>query len=107
MPFYMIQADYSETGARHLVEHPQRREEALASACASLGGKMHHFFFSFGDYDAVVIAELPDNQAAAALALSADAGGGTRKVRTTVLLTPDEALDAMARARTDRYAPPA
>lgn len=106
MPFYLIQADYSAESSKKLVEKPQQREKALAKACKALGGKMHQFFFSFGEYDAVVIAELPDNQAAAALSLSADAGGAVRKMHTTPLLTPAEALEAMKRAKSDEYAPP-
>lgn len=107
MPFYLIQADYSTEGAKSLTGHPQHREEALAKACAGLGGKMLHFFYSFGDYDTVVLAELPDNQAAAALSLAASAGGATRKMLTTVLLTTSEAIDAMGRVKSSAYTPPA
>ncbi|MBI1181146.1 MAG: GYD domain-containing protein [Alphaproteobacteria bacterium] len=107
MPYYLIQADYSEAGSKHLVDHPQHREAALAKTCEALGGRMLHFFYSFGDFDAVVLAELPDNQAAAAISLSADAAGGVRRMRTTVLMTPAEAIEAMQRAKTDQYAPPA
>jgi len=107
MPFYLIQADYSTEGAKSLAGHPQHREEALGKAIASLGGRMLHFFYSFGDYDAVVLAELPDNQAAAALSLASDSAGATRKVHTTVLLSVAEAMDAMARAKPGTYTPPA
>ena len=106
MPFYLIQAAYSGTAAAHMVEHPQHREEALRKTCEALGGKMHQFFYSFGNYDAIVLAELPGNKAAAALALSAEASGSVRKVHTTVLLTVDEAMGAMKAAQTDKYVPP-
>ena len=106
MPFYLIQADYSAEGSMKLVEKPQQREKALAKACKALGGKLHHFFFAFGEYDTALIVELPDNQAAAALSLSADAGGAVRKMFTTPLLTTAEALEAMNRAKSDGYAPP-
>ena len=106
MPFYLIQASYSATGAAHLVQHPQHREQALKKTCQELGGKLHQFFFCFGKYDAMGIAELPDNKSAAALSLSADASGALKQVNTTVLLTVDEAMDAMKKAQTDKYAPP-
>ena len=106
MPFYLLQAAYSGTAAAHMVQQPQHREEALAKACAALGGKMHQFFYSFGAYDAVVLAELPSNKEAAALALSAEASGAVRKVHTTVLLTVAEAMVAMKAAQTDQYKPP-
>jgi uncharacterized protein with GYD domain len=106
MPYFLVQASYSADAAAHLVHHPQHREQALKKSCESLGGKLHSFFYCFGEYDAIVIAELPDNRAAAALSLSADASGALKKIATTVLLTVPEALDAMKIAQTDQYKPP-
>ena len=106
MPFYLIQAAYTGTAAASLVQHPQHREQALRKTCETLGGKMHHFFFSFGKYDALMLAELPDNKAAAALSLSAEAGGAVRMIHTTVLLTVDETMAAMKLAQGDKYKPP-
>jgi uncharacterized protein with GYD domain len=106
MQFYLMQAAFSETSAKSLVAHPQHREEVLRKTCATLGGKLHHFFYSFGKYDVMLIAELPDNKAAAALSLSAEAAGAVRMVHTTVLLTVDEAMAAMKKAQTDQYKPP-
>jgi uncharacterized protein with GYD domain len=106
MPFYLIRASYTSTATSNMVQHPQHREEVLRRSCESLGGRMHHFFFSFGEYDAMVLAELPDNRAAAALSLSAEASGALRAIHTTVLLTVDEAMAAMKQAQTDNYTPP-
>ena len=105
MPFYLMRSAYSGPGAASLVQHPQRREEERKT-CEALGGKMLHFFFSFGEYDAMLLTELPDNKAAAALSLSAEASGAVRMVHTTVLLTVDEAMEAMKEAQTDKYTPP-
>ena len=106
MPFYLIRASYTSAATSNLVQHPQHREAVLRKTCEALGGKMHGFFFSFGEYDAMVLAELPDNKAAAALSLSAEASGALRTIHTTVLLTVDEALEAMKKAQSDNYAPP-
>ena len=106
MPFYLLQAVYSPAATASLVEHPQHREEVLRNACAALGGKMHHFFYCFGEYDAMVVAELPSNKEAAALALSAQGSGSLQHHKTTVLLTVDEAIDAMKAAQRDKYVPP-
>ena len=107
MPYYLAQASYSADAASHLVHHPQHREKALKESCEVLGGKLKEFFFCFGEYDAIALVELPDNRAAAALSLSADASGAVKKIATTVLLTVDEAMDAMKKAQTDKYKPPA
>ena len=59
-----------------------------------------------GIIPAMVLAELPDNRAAAALSMSAEATGAIRTISTTVLLTVDEAMEAMKQAQTDEYKPP-
>ena len=62
--------------------------------------------FSFGDYDAIVIAELPDNVTAAALAMAVGSTPGLSSYKTTVLLTSDEAMDAMRKASGVGYRSP-
>ncbi|MEO8667848.1 MAG: GYD domain-containing protein [Bauldia sp.] len=107
MPFYLFQAAYTDKADAAMIRHPQHREAALRKSCKALGGKMHNFFFSFGKYDAVLLAELPDNKAAAALSISSEAGGGIRMVHTTVLISVADAMEAMKMAQTDKYKPPA
>ena len=107
MPFYLIRAAYSGTAAAHMVKHPQHREDAVRETCKSLDGKLHQFFYSFGDYDALALVELPNNKAAAAMALSVEASGAVRQIHTTVLLTVAEAMEAMKTAQSDKYTPPA
>ena len=57
------------------------------------------FYFSFGDYDGVVIADMPDNIAIAATSIVAFAGGGTSKLKTTILLSVKEAMAAMKKSQ--------
>jgi uncharacterized protein with GYD domain len=54
------------------------------------------FLFAFGGTDVYVVADMPDNVAAAALALAVTAGGGAT-VKTVVLLTTAEIDDAAAK----------
>jgi uncharacterized protein with GYD domain len=56
-----------------------------------LGGTLEAFYYAFGETDAYVIAEAPDNVSMAALALTINASG-VAAVKTTVLLTPEERL---------------
>lgn len=106
MPYYLVQADYSAEATAHLVQHPQHREKIIKETAETLGGKLHAFFYCFGEYDAIALIELPDNRAAAAMSLSADASGALKRLKTTVLLTVDEAMDAMKKAQRDKYKPP-
>ena len=107
MPHFLVQASYSPEAAAHLVQHPQHREQALRKTCETLGGKLHAFYYCFGQYDAIALVELPDNRSAAALSLSADASGALKNISTTVLLSVAEAMDAMKQAQSDQYKPPA
>ena len=81
MPFYLYQVGYTAAASRTLVEHPQNRENAARSLIESLGGKLHSFFFPFGDYDLVLIAEMPDNVSAGAVSLAAASGAPSRSSR--------------------------
>lgn len=106
MGFYLIQLAYTAEAAKAMVKNPQNREATARAAMESLGGKAHSFFFAFGEYDAVIIAELPGNVAAAAGALATTSGGAISKFHTTPLITGAEAAEAMKLAQKVVYAPP-
>jgi hypothetical protein len=53
----------------------------------------------------ILMCEMPDNTAAAAMALAVGAGGTVASYRTTVLLTPEEAVQAMSAASGSTYRP--
>ena len=75
----------------------------MAATVEGLGGSVESFYFAFGDSDVVTILELPDNEAATAIALTVN-GSGAVTVKTTVLLAPEE-VDAAAQRSVD-YRPP-
>lgn len=106
MAYYLVQTSYKEAGAKALVDHPQSREEQVKKTVASIGGKLHAFFFSFGEYDTAFIIEMPDNVSMAAMSLAAASKGGVAQFKTTVLLTSAEAMDAMKKAKQVDYTAP-
>jgi uncharacterized protein with GYD domain len=104
MPKYLIQASYTREGVEGVRSAGgSSRREAVEAAVSSLGGQLECFYFGFGEHDAYVVADLPDNQAAAAVALTVNAAGGAT-VDTTVLLTPEEVDEAAKRSV--EYQPP-
>ena len=104
MPKYLLDVRYTLDGVRGVAAQGGSARKAAAQAAAkSVGGKVDSFYFAFGKTDVYVIADLPDNTAAAALALAVSAGGGAT-ARTVVLVTPDE-MDAAAK-QTVKYTPP-
>ncbi len=74
---------------------------------APLGVTFDHYWYSFGDYDFVIIASGPGHEEAAAAVLAAFAGGAVTSLKTTPLLTADEALSAIRRAGEVQYRVPA
>ena len=72
----------------------------------SVGGKLHGFWYAFGAHDAYTLWEAPDNVSMAAVALAITGGGALSSLETTVLLTVDETLDALRKAKEIQYRPP-
>jgi uncharacterized protein with GYD domain len=104
VPKYLIEASYTSEGVKGVQSAGgSSRRDAVAAALESVGGSLESFYFGFGDHDAYVTADLPDNESAAALAISVNAAGGA-VVKTTVLLTPEE-VDAAAQRSVGYRAP--
>ncbi len=104
MPHYLFRATYSQQGIEGVLrEGGSARATAVEQLVESLGGRIETQYFAFGQDDYLLIAELPDNPAAAALAATVGASGAA-SVSTTVLLTPEE-IDAAVRRRAE-YRPP-
>jgi uncharacterized protein with GYD domain len=104
MPKYLIQTSYTREGVEGVrSKGGSTRRDAAQAVVSSVGGQLESFYFAFGDRDTCIIADLPDNEAAAAVALTVNAAGGA-SVRTTVLLTPEE-IDRAVERSVD-YSPP-
>ena len=106
MARYLIQASYNRQGISDLVQNPQNRLDAIRPVVERLGGTVVSFDYAFGDYDVVAIMEVPDNVSAAALAMAVGSGGALRDYKTTVLLSMEEAMEAMRKAGDAGYRPP-
>lgn len=107
MAQYMFQLAYTSDAWKAMVENPQNRLEAIRPLIESLGGKIQNAWLSFGEYDGVVIFDLPDNVSAAAFAATVAAGGAARAAKTTPLMSIDDAVAAMQKAKeTSGYKPP-
>jgi uncharacterized protein with GYD domain len=105
MPRFLHQISYTSEAMAQLIAHPQDRFEVVRAPIEKLGGRVEHGYFAFGEHDAVLITEMPDNISAAAIALAFAGGGTVRNCVTTTLLTATEAQDAMRKAATCGYKP--
>jgi uncharacterized protein with GYD domain len=98
MPKYLVQASYTVDGVKGVQSAGgTARRDAVAKLAESVGGKLESFHFAFGETDAFVILDLPDNQSAAAASLAVSATGFAAS-RVVVLLTPEEVDEAMRRS---------
>jgi uncharacterized protein with GYD domain len=105
MPHYLIEVAYNSRGVAALVKEPQDRIEKVRPAIEALGGRIESAYYAFGEHDIVLTVELPDNTRAAAMALAVGAGGTVASYTTTVLLTTEEAMQAMSQAAQSLYQP--
>ncbi len=104
MSRYLFIARYASEGSKGVLKSGGTdRRTAIDKLATDLGGHLETFDFAFGEDDVFTTVELPDNKAAAAVALAVNASGMT-KVRTVVLLSPED-VDAAAR-QTVNYRPP-
>ena len=104
MPKYLFEARYTAEGAKGLArEGGSGQRSVMTKMTDSMGGKLESFYYAFGDVDLYAIAELPDNESAAAIALAVSQGGGAT-VRTIVLIPP-EGMDKAGKKAVE-YRPP-
>ncbi|MEO5882071.1 MAG: GYD domain-containing protein [Caldimonas sp.] len=108
MSYYLIMGKYSQDAMEALVKRPEDRLVTTTRLLHGIGGRLHSFFFSFGEYDFVMLFELPDNVSAAALSMTLNAAGTVSSSHTIVLMTMEDAIAAMRKAgeATGVYQPP-
>ena len=97
MAKFLVTVSYTESGAKGLrKDGGTERERVVRLAIEGLGGTLDAFYFALGQYDAIVVADLPDSTSVAALTLAVAASGAAH-CRTTPLLTPAEMDKAVSK----------
>jgi uncharacterized protein with GYD domain len=104
MALYHLQVAYTPEAWAVQLQHPLDRREAVSQVVERLGGYVESAYYAFGDYDAILIIDMPDHISAAAFALAASAGGAVKAIKTTPLLTIEDGIEAMRRGA--GYRPP-
>jgi uncharacterized protein with GYD domain len=104
MPKYLAVASYTSEGIKGLTKAGGASRRAVVEKLQkSLGGHLEAFYFAFGENDAYLILDVPDNLTAAAISLAV-AGAGATRMKTIELLTPEE-IDRAMQKHVD-YVPP-
>jgi uncharacterized protein with GYD domain len=106
MASYLMQVAYTSEAWANLLKTPQNRMEAVQPVVERLGGRIEGVWLSFGEYDAVLIVQMPDNVSAAALSMAISAGRAVKASMTTPLISMEGGVEAMRKAAGAGYRPP-
>jgi uncharacterized protein with GYD domain len=106
MALYLTRFSYTPETWSRLAESPEDRREAARTYIESVGGKLHGFWYALGEYDGYNVWEAPDAVSMAAVAIAISGGGALSKFETTELLTVEETLEALGRAKSLGYRKP-
>ena len=90
MPHYLMRFSYTPEAWARLIRKPEDRREVARAILEKLGGRLHGFWYGFGEHDGFVLIEAPSNIEAAAFSVGIAAGGALRSAETTPLLTVED-----------------
>jgi uncharacterized protein with GYD domain len=99
MAIYIVQGRYTGDAVRGMVNKPEDREAPVRKLIEGLGGKLHGYYMTFGEYDFLIVSEAPSGQAALTTLITAAAGGSVTDLKTTVGMTLSEAMKAFEAAK--------
>ena len=106
MAFYLMRFSYTPETWLKLIHNPEDRRDAARAYIEQVGGTLHGFWYGFGKYDGYAIFEAPNNASVAGVVLAITAGGALASAETTVLMTVEETLEALAKSKDIGYRRP-
>jgi len=106
MPLYLTRFSYTPATWAKLTQNPEDRRKAAQGYIESVGGKLLGFWYAFGSHDGYTLWEAPDNVSMAAVAIAIGGGGALSGFETTVLMSVDDTLAALRKAKGIKYKTP-
>lgn len=91
---------------KRLMSNPGDRAAAVSKLCEGAGGRMDTYYVMFGQWDGMVIADMPDSKAAASVSLAASSSGAFAHLETHELLDAAEFAGVLNTASSLAYTPP-
>jgi uncharacterized protein with GYD domain len=98
MPIYICQGRYTANALKGMTTNPEDRSQTVRRLFRAGGGKLISWYLTFGEYDWMVIAEMPDERAMLSAVIAAAEGGSLTDLKTTIALTADETVQAFQEA---------
>jgi uncharacterized protein with GYD domain len=84
------------------MEHPSDRAAIVGGMLESVGGRLDAYYWMTGQFDGMVIGEVPEPKAAAAAALAVSSTGAFAHVETHGLIPADELQPLLDQAKSAR-----
>tara|TARA_B100001029_G_C14823341_1_gene318897 strand:+ start:265 stop:591 length:327 start_codon:yes stop_codon:yes gene_type:complete len=106
MAKYLVTGSYTAESWAAQIENPQNRIEVIGKQMAAMGVNILAGYLAFGDTDIVIIIEGPDDITAASMLMKVASTGAVSNLSTTVLIDPEDAVEAMKKAKDFGYTPP-
>jgi uncharacterized protein with GYD domain len=98
MTLYMVQFAYTAEAWTAFTKHPEDRTAGVKALAEKLGCRFEALYYSFGEYDGLVVVEAPDEATVTAFVLAAISPGHLRASKTTVLMRAGAVVEAMKKA---------
>jgi uncharacterized protein with GYD domain len=98
MRYYLLQVAYTPEVWAAMLLNPHNCLEEVRSVIERLGGKLEGSWLALGEYDAVVVCQMPDHVSAVAVSMAISAQGIMKAIKTTPLVTVEESLEALKKA---------
>jgi uncharacterized protein with GYD domain len=105
---YVSFFSYTGEAWKRMITQPGNRANAARELIEEIGGTMEAFYWMLGDWDGLVIYEMPDVAAAAAFSGRVTSSGLLKSVSTHQLISSDEGHEALLKAGSAEgaYQPP-
>ena len=108
MAHYMIEVGYTPQAWSSQIDTQPNVIDRITPAVKAAKGKIESIYYAFGEADLVGIIDFPTPEDAAGFALAVTGSGALRSFRTTPLLTVEQGIASLKRAKDIRakYTPP-
>jgi uncharacterized protein with GYD domain len=94
MPIYICQGRYTANALKGMTTNPEDRSQTVRRLFRAGGGKLISWYLTFGEYDWMVIADMPSERAMLSAVIAAAEGGSLTDLKTTIALTAEETVEA-------------
>jgi uncharacterized protein with GYD domain len=108
MAHYLIEVGYTSESWNSQIDSQANVVDRITPALESCGAHLECMYYAFGDVDLVGVIDFKTPEDAAGFALAVGSSGALRLYRTTPLLSVNQGIKSMRRAKEIRkaYTPP-